>query len=153
MRLAMAGEALGNAAPKAGVNIPVMDSAKAEKLGVHPAWEMRALEGLSEGIITSHTKAALNALAADVKTAGKPLPKSFMQALEEAQAAVAAADKEKAVISPYEIYRRLFGEAQARATQANANLSQAELRNVHPEKFDVPEGLLVRLGRFFSKVN
>ena len=152
MRLAMAGEALGSAAPKAGVQVPLMDPKLAAKQGLDEAWEIKALEGLSEGIVTSHTEAALDNLQKDIKTAGRPLPKAFTDALDEARAAVAAAAKEREILSPYEVYRRLYGEAESRATQLHANKTQAQLKGVNPEAFDVPEGLLVRLGRLFSRM-
>lgn len=53
-----------------------------------------------------------------------------------------------AMASPYETYKRLAGEAEARATQARMNMNAAQRRNLFPlDSYDVPaDQLIVRFG-------
>jgi hypothetical protein len=45
---------------------------------------------------------------------------------------------------PYEAYRRLAGEAEARATQARMNMTPAERRATFPfDSYDVPVNQLI----------
>lgn len=109
---------------------------------------VQAREGFARGGSSSEfagekTKSALEELAAR-HTAGLPPLSAEAQAIRDRL--FDSLSKDEAMGYPQKLYRRLAGEAEARAVQSRMNLSQTERRAKAPwESYDVPwDQLIVR---------